>query len=530
MMKRITALMMALMMALVLVGCGSTVESEAWLLELQYRDLDLINYSKMEYQRPDMTEHATVLEESCRIAMEETDSQTVLDAVYAYYDEYYWFQTNYALANIRYSKDLTDIYWEEEYDFCSEKASELDAGLDRLYHALAKSPIREELEEEFFGQGFFDAYDGESIWDETFTAMMEEEARLISQYYDLSARVMESEAWDWRPMGELLAELVLLRQRIAQYAGYDSYTRFAYEFYYYRDYTPEQVDAYLQQIRTELVPMYVDTDQEVWTAGYRPCDEKEAFAFLETCAETMGGKLKGAFEMLERYGLYDITYSEKKFNASFETYLSYYYEPFLFMNPQGTQADKLTLVHEFGHFANDYACFGSYAGIDVAEVYSQALEYLSLIYGPDGDALREYKMAESLCVFVEQAAYADFENRLYAMEPKTVTAQNILNLFRQVGTEYGFDTWGFDSRLFTQITHFYTNPLYVISYVTSNDAAFQIYQMELAQENAGLALYQGSLDSQAESFLLFLEEQGLESPFAEGRVAKIRQTMEANLD
>lgn len=529
-MKRITALLLALMMILALAGCGSAVDNEAWLLELQYRDLDLLKYSEMEYQRPDMTAHDATLEESCRIAAEETDSQKVLDAVYTYYDEYYWFQTNYALANIRYSKDLTDIYWEQEYDFCAEKASELDAGLDRLYHALAKSPVREELENAFFGQGFFDAYDGESIWDETFTAMMEEEAKLISRYYDLSAQATEAEALDWLPMGELLAELVLLRQRIAQYAGYDSYSRFAYEFYYYRDYTPEQVEAYLQQIRTELVPMYVNTDQKVWNAGYQSCTEQDAFAYLKSCAQTMGGTLQGAFKMLERYELYDIAYSGKKFNASFETFLSYYCEPFLFMNPQGTQADKLTLVHEFGHFANDYACFGSYAGIDVAEVYSQALEYLSLIYGPNGDALREYKMAESLCVFVEQAAYADFENRLYAMEPKAVTAQNIRNLFQQVGTEYGFDTWGFDSRLFTQITHFYTNPQYVISYVTSNDAAFQIYQMELAQERAGLELYQDSLDSQMESFLLFLEEQGLESPFAEGRVAKIRQTLDEILN
>ena len=195
------------------------------------------------------------------------------------------------------------------------------------------------------------------------------------------------------------------------------------------------------------------------------------------------------------------------------------------MNPMGVQLDKLTLVHEFGHLANDYACVGSYAGIDVAEVYSQALEYLSLLYGPDGDALTRSKLAESLCVYVEQAAYADFEHRLYEMAPSQVNARSILDLFRQVGTEYGFDTWAFDPRVFVQITHFYTNPQYVISYVVSNDAALQIYEKELEEAGTGLRLYQRSLDSQETWFLMFLEEQGLQSPFAPGRVADIYEML-----
>lgn len=523
-MKRVIALCLVLM--LLLCGCGDEMEQEAWRLERMYRDFDLVHYSDMEYQRPNLAEHAMVLEDSCRIAMEEQDPSVVMTAVYTYYDQYDWFQTNYALANIHYSRDLTDIYWEQEYNYCSERAADVDAGLDKLYHALAQAPTRDALEAEFFGEGFFDAYEGESIWDETFTSLMEEEAVLINRYYDLSAQAIEAEDFDWEPMGELLAELVRLRQRIAHYVGYESYNQFAYDFYYYRDYTPEQVKTYLQELRESLVPLYVALDQEIWNAGYESCSEEETFAYLEDCVRNMGGTVKTAFEMLDRYGLYDITYSEKKFDASFEIYLNYYVAPFVFMNPMGVQMDKLTLVHEFGHFANDYACVGSYAGIDVAEIYSQALEYLSLLYGPDGDALTRYKMAESLCVFVEQAAYADFEHRLYDLAPSEVNARNILNLFRQVGEEYGFDTWGFDPRVFVQITHFYTNPQYVISYVVSNDAALQIYQKELAEAGMGLRLYQRSLDSMESWFLLFLEEQGLQSPFAPGRATEIRGILE----
>ena len=40
------------------------------------------------------------------------------------------------------------------------------------------------------------------------------------------------------------------------------------------------------------------------------------------------------------------------------------------------------------------------------------------------------------------------------------------------------------SRDFVVIGHFYTDPMYIISYVVSNDAAFQLYQMELEELTA----------------------------------------------
>ena len=50
----------------------------------------------------------------------------------------------------------------------------MDAGLQELYRALAQSPAREELEE-YFGEGFFDSYENEeTLWDESFTALLEE--------------------------------------------------------------------------------------------------------------------------------------------------------------------------------------------------------------------------------------------------------------------------------------------------------------------------------------------------------------------
>lgn len=524
---------LVLVLVLVLAGCfGGLDDYELFMLRQFYESQNLVDYEDMEYERPDMTEFQQVLEESCRLALEADRVEDIIDGVYAFYDVYDWFYTNYFLADIRYSADLTDIYWEQEYNYCEAQSATADAGLDELFYTLADSPLREELEaEEYFGPGYFDAYEGESIWDEYFVDLMEQESALINQYYDLSAQALDAmdaeqyyEVYGTQ-MGQVLVELVTLRQEIARYAGYDSYVQFAYDFYYYRDYTPDQVTVYLDEILAELVDLYVGLDNEtVWNAAYRASSERETYAYVKSCAENMGGVVKAAFEMLDKYGLYDISYGENKYNSSFEVFLFSYCEPFVFMNAQGWGWDKLTFAHEFGHFANDYACVGSYAGTDVSEVFSQAMEYLSLLYADGGEKLTNLKLADCLCTYVEQAAYAAFEHQLYELSDPTV--EDVETLYADVCRAYGFESWEWDSRSYVDVTHFYTNPMYIISYVVSNDAAFQMYQMELAEEGAGLELMSESLYNQDGWFLNFVDNIGLESPFADGRVKTVRQTLE----
>jgi len=488
------------------------------------------HFNEIEYERPDVVELEQALEKTVQAAGTETDVEKLMEAVYEYYDLYHWFYTNYSLANIHYSGDLTDIYWEQEYNWCMDKSAQVDAGFDQLMYTLADCGLREELEaEEYFGEGYFDSYEGESIWDETFTALMDQESALITEYYSLSAQ--EYDLQIRTEMEELFTKLVKLRKQIAEYAGYDSYVDFAYDFFYYRDYTPEQERVLLEQVQQELVPVYREMAQSnVWDLWGKASAEEENMEFARDVVYEMGGVLREAFRTMERNDLYNISYGENKYPASFETYLSYYGVPFVFMIPQGTVNDKLTLIHEFGHFANDYACGGSYAGVDVAEIYSQGLEYLSLFYGENTQDLATIKMVDSLCVYVEQSAYASFEQGVYALEEQYITKENIAMVMERVIKDFGLDVWGMSGHDYAGVPHFFTNPLYVISYVVSNDAALQFYALEQEEPGKGLALYQDALDSQESYFLAFLTETGLESPFQEGRMAKMRQIFEEILE
>ena len=491
-----------------------------------------VHYSDMNYVRPDINAIEDSYYALCQAAAGE-DPEAVLSAIRDFYDDYDWFYTCYNLADIRYCGDLTDIYWEEEYQYCLSLADDVDAMLEEMYYVLADSPCRQELEaEEYFGAGYFDSYEGENLWDEAFSALLEEEARLQAAYYALSEEALDfvpgsPELYDayGEKMGQVLADLIQVRLEMAASWGYEDYFLFANDFYYYRDYTPEQVAALLESIRRELVDVYRKMNEsDVWALAEPRHSEADTLSFLKAAAKAMGGTAWDAFRMLEDAGLYDISYGANKYPASFEIYLTSYRSPFLFINPERTRYDCLVLAHEFGHFCSDYASYGSYAGIDVSEVFSQGMEYLSLCYGENTQDLTRLKMADSLAIYVEQAAYADFEQRMYRLSGEDLTPEGLTRLYEEVAMLYGLDSPDFDPREYTEITHFYTNPMYVISYVVSNDAAMQLYQLEQDKPGEGLSRLEENLATEEAYFLAFLEEAGLESPFSPGRIRAVRDT------
>ncbi len=520
-MKRLLALMLLLTL---LCGCGATNS-------LGFHGV--VAFGDMEYTRPDMDGLQALLDECVRLSDRGTDIDALEDAIWDFYDGYDDFNTNYNLAYIHYNADLTDYYWQSEHDWCAEHSPEADAMLEELFYALADSPLRETLEsEDYYGAGFFDYYEGESLYDEAFVDLLEQESALISEYYDLNAEAMEGEyytdAWfdAWAvPMAQVLVELVKVRQEMADYAGYDSFAEFAYDFYYYRDYTWQEAAAYCAAIQEKLVDIYRHVNSlDLWDSpGYS--GEQETFAYVKDAAEAMGGTVEEAFRLLDEGNLYDIGVSSNKSGTSFEVYLDTYFEPYVFVSAAGDDWDKLTFVHEFGHFVNDYAGAGSYAGTDVEEFFSQGMEYLSLCYSDDAE-LERLKLADCLCTYVEQAAYAEFEHRMYGLTGDELTAENLLALYEQVCLRYGFDSFAWDSRDLFTVPHFYEQPLYVISYVVSNDAAFQLYQLERSEHGAGLARFEENLTSEEVYFLTFVEDTGLESPLKSGRLDAVLNTME----
>ena len=74
--------------------------------------------------------------------------------------------------------------------------------------------------------------------------------------------------------------------------------------------------------------------------------------------------------------------------------------------------------------------------------------------------------------------------------------------------------------------HFYQQAFYVISYITSNAVALQLYDLEQATEGAGVEKYFEMIDwDPSLSFRENVERAGLTSPFSDGAIDKLASTL-----
>ena len=572
--KRLSGLLSALLCLLLLGGCSrygsmsSSLDEQLARIGLAQKRAETIArdeesmpvFSEMQYERPDLSELTARIEQ----ATEAMNAKRPYREVEALLDEcfvfYYYYDTMYVIADIRSCLNLSDEYYAQEYLWCAENYAAVQQALDGLYYACAASPMAKTLEKEYFWTGFVEQYSDESqsVYSDEMVALMQEESALIAEYRALSADPVIEWRGKERPINELIEtlsgnaynqavtayfeqyneryaelfiRLVANREQQAAALGYDSYEQMQYLYGYERDYTPEQAARYLQDIQREMVPLYLALAEssvvnEVWISRV---DEATLRELIGTAAADIGGKVEEAFRFMTDYELCDLSVDARKANMSFQTYLSDYEAPYLFLDADGSSDDILSLAHEFGHYCDAYVNENAYETIDLAEVYSQAMEYLMLselreqLARDEADNLARIKMIDTVELYVQQASFAAFEHEVYALGADRLDAETLNEISRQTAIDYGYynaDYDAFYSLSWVDIVHFFEQPFYVVSYPVSNDLAMQIYAMEHAQAGAGMDRFLSSLERDFTGLMGLVDEGGFQSPFDAGRVAE----------
>lgn len=529
--------------------------------------VDMINFRDMEYVRPDTDELCAQFEQLAKMAEQGDDPDKILTAYYAASDAFLNFKTMDSLAYIRYTLNTNDNYFKDEYDALELASSDISEKAEAFYKACANSPVREALERDYFGYGYFDKYeDYEVFTNPEYLALKKQEDELLAEYrsalqdpqiefngktqsyYDLLEQyddiqtyseymeyisLLESYYTQYnQSVGKIYLELVRVRRQMAEVLGYESFADYSYEIVYERDYSHEQGQAFLKEIRTVLAPLFGEIG-EMSLPQHVSMQEKDLTAALSTAVSRMGGRIEEAFRFMTAYGLYDLTSTPEKFDSSFTTYLNNYEAPFLTVNSQGTSSDFVTFSHEFGHFTDSYVTYDGDEDLETAETFSQAMEFLALCYteGVLTDSqirgLLKRNLYETLDAFVFQAALADFEDRVYALDNDEITLDRINSIYRQCCKDYGIYDEGFDfyyTYRWFEVTHFFEVPYYVISYAVSADTALQVYEREKEESGAGLAAYERLLDRTAgDGVQTVMTEAGLENPFRAGALQQIAE-------
>ena len=527
---------------------------------------DLIPFDEMPYERPDLDEMRAAIDAVGEALDRGADYETVEALLDACDECYAAFDTMEAIAFIRSCQDMTDEFYAAEYAWLDEASADVSQLFEQLYFRCGMSDMVLELEEKYFWPGFAEEYadDSNAFYDDEMVTLLQAESNLIAEYRDTVANPIvvlangseveffsaldEYEGYaylnllfsyydQFNPkLAGIYIDLVKNRQEQAKAAGYDSYEELAFDHDFARDYSPELAEEYLQGVKKHIVPLYreVMASGALWDVESGPIDAQRLEEVLRCGVSDMGEDVKEAYAFMVKYRLCDLDYSPLKAEMSFQTYLSAYEVPFLFMDAGGTLNDITTFSHEFGHYLDGYLNYNAEETIDLAESYSQAMELLMLtrldevLSEEELENLYQIKMLDVLNMYVQQAAFAEFEHIIYSTDPEELTEDYVNRVFLQMSQDYGFCEAGYEdfySKLWIDITHFFEQPFYVITYPVSHDIAMQIFQLEEAQSGEGLAKFLEMLPREYPDMLDTALNAGLDSPFDPGRLEAVADTM-----
>lgn len=542
----------------------------------EYRDhgRGTLDFDEIEYGRPDADKLVADFFSTANVVRaNELSFDEQVASINALSVEYDTFCTMYSYSNIMMSRNVNDKYWVDEYSHLSEKTPALIQSIESLYVAAAQSEHAESFESECFGSWLIEEYaDGGSYTDEVIE-LMEQESKLENDYSSLSPTTViieyknlkttyqnvidfysenygkESASYNIayyectkryeeevaRLSREYLVELVRIRRLIADKLGYDTYSDYAYENIYH-DYSVKDATKFIADISKYVVPVYQRLTYYVFmpyflnSPNISDVDTATAMNNIYTAYSELDAPFADIYAYMLQHGLYDISPdSEARYDGSFCTYLDNYSAPFIFITTTGSCDDYSTLAHEFGHFTDAYINYDSQTSLDLSEVSSTALEFLTVLELKDIITVEEYKyltysqLYSSLQTLIYQGFYATFEHYIYELEYDEITEERLVKEMQRAATSIGLSADYFTTLDSVIIPHILLYPHYVQSYCTSTAVALNVYYLEKSEDGAGLDAYI-DLVTRENPDLTFeqqLASAGLASPFEANYLKKI---------
>ena len=309
----------------------------------------------------------------------------------------------------------------------------------------------------------------------------------------------------------LYAELVENNNRIAEILGYDNYLEYAYENVYDREYTYQDVAAFVEYVKEYIAPAY-NRVYGLWdsVSGYNENDIEQyynivKYSFFEN--RTPNALFNDYIDDMNMAFISNpdkqISFSDNLnnlmsdgnlFRGTYEgAYVTFIRDGQIPLAYFGEGYDNTTTVaHEFGHYMNEIYNLSEYnQSYDLLETHSQGNEFLFIYYveGKISDKAYElvelYQILSTLSTVMasvqvdcfEQAIYLDYydgPNSDKIMADGTITYDEYDLLYASISEELGIiekyqqnDYWRYGMTI--------SAPCYYISYSVSAINALQLY-------------------------------------------------------
>ena len=399
------------------------------------------------------------------------------------------------IANILYQFDTSDDNYFNELSYSQQiyyKAYDIfnqsvkyAAGISKYYKKLSDELGKESVD-------MYLSYD--SSGSETEAAYSAKINEYVNQYYAL---INDSDSTE-EQFADLYLEMVKYNNDYANNQVGTDYLQFSYDYMYSRDYTIDEAKKLCDSVAENMSALYnnISTDivenplwQDYMLLSY---SEDELLDFLGSTIENISPEIKQAYDYMVDYQTYSIEPAQNDKNraeGAFTTYFLSMDSPYIFINMNENYNDVMTFVHEFGHYNEMYQSGSSGSSLDLAEISSQALEFLyipyySQIYGEQyADLSEKMSVSNILWAVVSGCMIAEFETSVY--ENPDMTSEELITLYDDLETKYNLEehiNWYYVSHLFEQ-------PGYYISYATSGIAAFEIWNTSLTDRQSAINSY-----------------------------------------
>ncbi|ASN04630.1 M3 family oligoendopeptidase [Virgibacillus necropolis] len=363
----------------------------------------------------------------------------------------------------------------------------------------------------------------------------------------------------------LYDQLVKTRHEIATTLGYKNFVELGYIRMLRIDYDAEMVTVFRKQVRDSIVPLvtrlYDKQAERIGVDSLKNYDE--SFKFKSGNADPKGtpewiienGKKmyeelspetnKFFHYMLDR-NLMDLEAKKGKEAGGYCSFIDDYQSPFIFANFNGTSGDVDVLTHEAGHAFQVYESrhIGipeySFPTLEAAEIHSMSMEFftwpwMELFFHDDTEKYKYSHLADGLQflpygVAVDKFQHLVYENPEWTPEERNQAWKKLEETYLP-HRDYDGNDYLESGRFWQRQGHIYDVPFYYIDYTLAQICAFQFWKR--AQEdhkeawNDYIKLCQ--LGGQ-KAFLGLVESANLRSPFKEGTVESVVDTIEEWLD